>query len=193
VERDFEPEPPGVGGPAALGITTSRTADLGASQRAAIVHLCSWAHGVDFGGLFSLLPADGLHVIAHLDAEVVGHAVITTRWLQPDGLPFLRCAYVDAVATAPTHQRQGVGRAVMLRLAEAAEADGYEVGCLESELRGFYEPLSWERWRGPLAAQTDAGIMPTPDQEGIFVRRLSRTPTVNVDGPLTIRADGRFW
>ena len=63
--------------------------------------------------LFSLLPPDGLHVIARLDGEVVGHAVITTRWLRPDGLPFLRCAYVDAVATAPTHQRQGIGGRVM--------------------------------------------------------------------------------
>jgi aminoglycoside 2'-N-acetyltransferase I len=187
------PDTSGAGVRDAVWIATSRTSDLTAEERAAIVELCSWAHGVDFGGLFSLLPPDGLHVIARLDAEIVGHAVITTRWLQPDELPFLRCAYVDAVATAPTHQRQGVGRSVMLRLADAAEADGYEIGCLESELRGFYEPLGWEQWRGPLAAQTDAGVVPTPDQEGIFILRLSRTAGVDVDGPVTIRADGRFW
>ena len=131
--------------------------------------------------------------MAHLDRELVGHAVITTRWLRPDGLPYLRCAYVDAVATAPTHQRQGIGGAVMRRMAEAAEADGFEIGGLESELRGFYEPLGWERWRGARAAQTDGGLVSTPDEEAVFVLRIARTPPLDLDGPLTIKADGRFW
>jgi aminoglycoside 2'-N-acetyltransferase I len=193
MERHSVPDAAGAGVPDALRIETCRTADLTAEERAAVVDLCSWAHQVDFGGLFSLLPPDGMHVFARLDADLVSHAVITTRWLQPDSLRFLRCAYVDAVATAPTHQRRGVGHAVMRRLAEAAGTDGFQIGCLESELRGFYEPLGWERWRGPLAAQTDAGVVPTPDQEGIFILRLSHTPTLDVDGPLTIRAAGRFW
>ena len=184
---------PVIGGPEGLRIATARTADLGPVQRAAIVDLCSWAHGVDFGELFAFLPPDGLHVIAHLDAEVVGHAVTTTRWLRPGALPFLRCAYVDAVATAPTHQRLGIGSAVMRRLAEAADVDGYDIGGLESELRGFYEPLGWMRWRGARAAQTDAGPVATPDEEGVFVLRLARTPPLDVDGPLTVKADGRFW
>ena len=188
-----EPGSSGVSGPQGLRIAAARTADLGPMERTAIVDLCSWAHGVDFGQLFSLLPKDGLHVMAHLDGELVGHAVITARWLRPEGLPYLRCAYVDAVATAPTHQRQGVGGAVMRRLAEAADADGYEIGGLESELRGFYEPLGWERWRGARAAQTDDGLESTPDEEGVFVLRLARTPPLDVDGPLTIKADGRFW
>ena len=193
MKRHDGPDTFGQGGPAALRITKSLTTDLRAAERGEIVAMCSWAHGVDFGQLFSLLPPDGIHVIAHLATEVVGHAVITTRWLQPDELPFLRCAYVDAVATAPTHQRQGVGRAVMLRLAEAAAAEGYEIAGLESEIRGFYEPLGWERWRGPLAAQTEAGLVATPDQEGVYVLRLARTPPLDVHQPLTIRADGRFW
>lgn len=193
MERESEPASSSVGGPDGLRIATARTADLTAAERAAIVDLCSWAHGVDFGQLFSFLPPDGLHVIARLGAEDLGHAVITTRWLRPDGLPFLRCAYVDAVATAPTRQRQGIGGAVMRRLALAADADGYEIGGLESELRGFYEPLGWVRWRGARAAQTDAGSVATPDEQGVFVLRYARTPTLDIDGPLTVMADGRFW
>jgi aminoglycoside 2'-N-acetyltransferase I len=134
-----------------------------------------------------------MHVIARMGAEVVGHAVITTRWLRPDGLPFLRCAYVDAVATAPSHQHRGIGRAVMSRLEEAADTDGYEIGGLESELRGFYESLGWERWRGARAAQTEAGSVETPDEEGVFVLRLASTPPLDLDGLLTVKADGRFW
>ncbi len=193
MERQSEPVSSGVGGPDRLRIATVRTSDLSPAQRGAIVDLCSEAHGVDFGELFSMLPPDGLHVIAAVDDEVVGHAVTTTRWLRPGGLPFLRCAYVDAVATAPTHQHQGIGGAVMRRLAQAADVDGYEIGALESELRGFYEPLGWERWRGARAAQTDGGLVSTPDEEGVFVLRLARTPPLDVDGPLTIKADGRFW
>ncbi len=193
MEGQSRPGSFGLGGPEGLRITTARTADLRPAERAEIVDLCSWAHGVDFSQLFSFLPPDGLHVIARTDAELVGHAVITTRWLQPGGSPFLRCAYVDAVATAPTHQRHGIGGAVMRRLAEAADVDGYEIGGLESELRGFYEPLGWERWRGARAAQTDAGPVATPDEEGVFVLRLARTPPLDIDGPLIVKADGRSW
>ena len=193
MEGQSEPASFDIGSPEALRIAAARTADLSPADRATIIELCTWAHGVDFSQLFSFLPPDGMHVIARLGAEVVGHAVITTRWLRPDGLELLRCAYVDAVATAPTHQRQGIGRGVMSRLAEAADSDGYEIGGLESELRGFYESLGWERWRGARAAQTDAGLVATPDEQGVFVLRLSRTPPLDVDGPLTIKADGRFW
>ena len=193
MERQNEPGSPGVGSPEGLRIACTRTADLSAAQRAGIVDLCSRAHGVDFGELFSLLPPDGLHAIAHLDGELVGHAVISTRWLRPDGLPYLRCAYVDAVATTPSHQRQGIGGVVMRTVAQAADEDGYEIGGLESELRGFYEPLGWVRWRGARAAETEAGSVATPDEEGVFVLRLARTPPLDVDGLLTIKADGRFW
>jgi hypothetical protein len=81
----------------------------------------------------------------------------------------------------------------MRRLAATADAGGFEIGGLESELRGFYEPLGWQRWRGQLAGLTDAGLVPTPDQDGIFVLRLAHTPTIDIDAPLTIQADGRLW
>lgn len=55
-------------------------------------------------------------MLGYLDAELVGHAVVTTRWLQPSGLPVLRTAYVDAVSTLPRYQRLGYGSAVMRHL-----------------------------------------------------------------------------
>jgi GNAT superfamily N-acetyltransferase len=179
--------------PAVPRIEVVRTAEIDVPQRVAIVELCTSAHGVDFGELFDLLPPDGLHVIARLDGFMVGHAVITTRWLRHGDGPFLRTAYVDAVATAPGYQRRGIGSAVMRRLAVAAEGDGFEIGALESELRGFYEHLGWELWRGPRAALTEAGLVPTPDQEGVFVLRWRNTPPLDPLGHLTIKADGRFW
>jgi aminoglycoside 2'-N-acetyltransferase I len=128
-----------------------------------------------------------------MDAEVVGHAVITTRWLQPQGLPLLRTAYVDAVTTSQAHQSRGIGSAVMRRVAEEAAAEGYEIGGLESGLRGFYERLGWERWCGPLAGRTEAELTPTPEQDGIFILRLPKTPPLGLDGLLTIEVNGRIW
>jgi aminoglycoside 2'-N-acetyltransferase I len=156
--------------------------------------VCLEAHEEpDFENLFSYLPPDALHVLAHLDHELVGHAVVTTRWLQPDGLPLLRTAYVDAVATAPAQQGRGIGSAVMRELADAVP--DYDVACLETELQGFYERLGWEEWRGPLAGRSDNGsLIPTPDQTGVMVLRLPHTPVLDLDALLTIEATpARIW
>ena len=176
----------------ALHIITKRTADLDEAARQAIVTMCTEAHQHDFGPLFTFLPPDGLHVIGYLENELVGHAVITTRWLQPAGLPILRTAYVDAVATSPAHQGRGVGSAIMRHLAEAASRD-YDIACLETDRHSFYTRLGWELWRGPLAGRGGDGLVPTPDQTGIMILRLPKTPPLNLDGLLTIEIGGRIW
>jgi len=163
-------------------------------MRQAIVRMCTEAHQQDFGQLFTLyLPPDGLHVIGMVEDEVVGHAVVTTRWLQPEGCALLRTAYVDAVATLPAHQGQGIGSAIMRRLAEEAVADGYEIAGLETDRHGFYERLGWQLWRGALAGRGDDGLVPTPDQTGIMILCLPRTPLLNLDRMLTIEIGGRIW
>jgi aminoglycoside 2'-N-acetyltransferase I len=127
---------------------------------------------------------------------LVSHAVVTTRWLQPDGQPELKTAYVDAVATLPAYQGQGYGSAVMLELAN--RIDDYSIGCLETERAGFYERLGWELWRGPLAGRSEQGLIPTPDQKGVMVLRLSQTPALDLDQGLTIECQtgelgNRIW
>src|SRR5713101_156536 len=98
-------------------IVSSRTGDLDEATRATIVHVCIAAHAnTEFQQLFALLPADGLHVLGYAQAQLVSHAVATTRWLQPEGLALLKTAYVDAVSTAPAFQGQGFGSAVMRHL-----------------------------------------------------------------------------
>lgn len=174
-------------------LRTLRTGELDEATRAAVVRLCIDAHQEDdFRNLFSYLRPDGLHVLAELGEELVGHAVVTTRWLQPLELPLLRAAYVDAVATSPAHQRQGVGSAVMTHLASAL--DDYDVACLETERVSFYARLGWEEWRGPLAGRTDDGLIPTPDQKGVMILRLPRTPQLDLDTLLTIEVHpARTW
>jgi aminoglycoside 2'-N-acetyltransferase I len=174
-------------------IRTIRTNELDEKTRSAIVRLCIDAHKEDdFQNLFSYLPSEGLHILAFLDDQLIGHAVVTTRWLQAGDLPLLRTAYVDAVATSPEFQGRGVGRAVIRHLASVVT--DYEIACLESERRAFYEHLGWEEWRGPSAGRSEEGLIPTPDQRGIMILRLPRTPALDLDALLTIEVHpARIW
>jgi aminoglycoside 2'-N-acetyltransferase I len=161
---------------------STRTEELSADTRAAIVYVCRTAHQEDdFVHLFSYIPSGGIHVLAHRGQELVGHAVATTRWLQPDGLPLLRTAYIDAVATLPAYQGQGIGSMVMRHLATAI-AD-FEIACLETDRESFYTRLGWEVWRGPLAGRRGSELLPTPDQIGIMILHLAVLhPSISIAG-----------
>ena len=162
--------------------------------RSAIIDLCVAAHQEeDFRNLFSYVPAGGLHFLGFEGAHLVSHAMVTTRWLQPEGYPLLRTAYVDAVATSPAFQGKGHGSALLRFLAGRIDGD-YVIACLETERVGFYEQLGWELWRGPLAGRSEQGRIPTPEQKGIMVLRLSQTPALDLDSMLTIECQvGRIW
>lgn len=172
-------------------IKTSRTRDLSEVERSTIVRLCTEAHHVSFSPLFSLLPPDGLHILGYAEDRLASHAVVTTRWLQPEHLPLLKTAYVDAVATDPRYQGQGIGSAVLRHL--ASMISDYEIACLETERVSFYARLGWEEWRGPLAGRRGTELIPTPDQKGIMILRLPRTPQLDLDSLLTIEYQGRIW
>jgi aminoglycoside 2'-N-acetyltransferase I len=173
-------------------VTSARTEDLNAATRAEIIHVCIAAHQKDdFNHLFAYIPAGGIHVLAYRAHELLSHAVVTPRWLQPEGLPLLRTAYVDAVATLPAYQGQGVGSMVMRQLASLLS--DFEIACLETDRVSFYARLGWEEWRGPLAGRRATELLPTPDQKGIMILRLAGTPALDVDGSLTIEYDGRIW
>jgi len=91
-----------------LELRTLRTYDIDEQTRESVVRLCIDAHQEqDFLNLFSYLPPEGLHVLAYLDERLVGHAVVTIRWLQAGNGPLLRTPYADAVASSPTDQGAG--------------------------------------------------------------------------------------
>jgi aminoglycoside 2'-N-acetyltransferase I len=174
-------------------IRVRRTRQLDTATRVAIVELCTEAFGKDFSGLFLHLPTEGLHFIAHHGNQIVSHAVVTTRWVQPEWLPILRTAYVDAVATLPADQRRGYGSAVMREL--AVHVTDYDLACLQTNSPAFYEQLDWQRWRGPRAGRSpDGQLTPTPDQQNIMILRLPHTPPLDLDRLLTIEMQtGRIW
>jgi aminoglycoside 2'-N-acetyltransferase I len=176
-------------------VRSFKTEELDADTRDAIVNLCVIAHQEDdFKNLFSYVSSGAWHFLAFQDEELVSHAMVTTRWLQPEGHPILKTAYIDAVATLPSAQGRGHGSTLMRHLAQRIDGE-YVIGCLETDDRaGFYERLGWELWRGPLAGRSEQGLIPTPDQKGIMVLRLSRTPALNPDSMLTIECqEERIW
>ena len=74
------------------------------------------------------------------------------------------------------------------------EIDDYEIGCLQTDLVGFYERTGWEPWRGPLAGRDQHGLTFTPEQRGVMVLRLPSTPEVDLESLLTIeRQPHRIW
>jgi aminoglycoside 2'-N-acetyltransferase I len=103
----------------------------------------------------------------------------------------LRTAYVDAVATLPAYQGRGIGSTVMRHLASAISE--YEIACLETDRMPFYTQKGWEAWRGALATRKADAIVPTPDQKGIMILRLDRTPPLDLDSLLVVEYDGRIW
>lgn len=174
-------------------VTMLPTEELTTAQRSSVIDVCIDAHSNDdFRNLFTYIPSGGRHFLAHRGSELVSHAVVTTRWAQPEGQPELKTAYVDAVATQPVYQGRGYASATMRRL--AAEISDYEIGCLQTDRPTFYERLGWELWRGPLAGRSEDGSIPTPDQRGVMVLRLPRTPPFDLDMELTIECQpGRIW
>jgi len=137
-----------------------------------ICDLCTEAYGEDFSVYLEFLGS-GVHVISRLDGAIVSHAMWVARVLESGGRSALRTAYVEAVATKPSHQRQGYASAILSRL--AAEIRDYDLGALSPSNPAFYARLGWEPWRGRLFIRTDNGLEPTPD-ESVMILRLPRTP-----------------
>ncbi|MCL4870315.1 MAG: GNAT family N-acetyltransferase [Anaerolineae bacterium] len=175
-------------------LTSAKTEDLSAATRASIVQVCLTAHQEeDFRNLFTYVPSGGWHFLAYGDEQLVSHALVTTRWLQPEGGAVLKTAYVDAVATLPAYQGRGYGRTLMRQLANEIEQE-YAIACLETDRPAFYIPLGWELWRGPLAGRSEQGLISTPEQHGIMVLRLPQTPELDLERGLTIECQpGRIW
>ncbi len=175
-------------------ILFAKTEDLSAFTRDSIVQLCVEAHHEeDFKNLFIYVPWGGLHALLYRGEQLASHALVTTRWLQPEGLPVLRTAYVDAVATLPIHQGQGYGSMLMHQLANEIDNE-YTIAGLETDRAEFYKKLGWQLWRGPLAGRSEQGLIPTPEQKGIMILVLSLTPALNLDSALTIECQSeRIW
>ncbi|HEU4832464.1 MAG TPA: GNAT family N-acetyltransferase, partial [Actinomycetota bacterium] len=135
---------------------------LGADEVAALRQLFDEAWGDDADGFTDQdwsHAVGGVHVIAETDACVVAHASVIGRELRTAGHR-LRTGYVEAVATRPSRQREGLGSLVIGEVGGLIDRT-YRLGALATGVVGFYERLGWVVWEGPTSVRTAAGLVRT--------------------------------
>ena len=168
--------------------------------REEIVRLCNEAYGEDVSHLFNAYTAD-THVLARSGHALAGHGMIVTRWLQAGDGPLLRTAYVELVATAEDYRNRGIGAGIMVRLAERAAQDGYDLAALCPADTGLYGHLGWEYWQGPLFIRpeaeptTDPELLISTPEERVMILRLPGTLPLDLSQPLSAewRDGGELW
>ena len=135
----------------------------------------------------------GIHAVAWLDDEVVGHAAVVQRRLLHNGRA-LRTGYVEGVGVREDLRGVGYGSALMDPL-ERVIRSAYDLGALGStdEAVPFYGNRGWVRWGGPTYALTPSGVVRTAeDDEGVFVLPVS--VLLDLTGSLTCDwRDGDPW
>lgn len=126
----------------------------------------------------------GMHFVVEVDGAVVSHASVIERVLHTSGRR-LATGYVEGVATLPTHRRRGYGTAIMEQVGEYID-ETFELGALGTGLHALYERLGWIVWRGPTSVRTDRGIVPTTEEDGYVLVRLTLTsPALDVSAPIS--------
>jgi aminoglycoside 2'-N-acetyltransferase I len=133
----------------------------------------SWRGGFDENDWRAALG--GTHFILEERGVIVSHGAVVERRLEVDGQPMLT-GYVEAMATLPERQRQGLGTLVMREINGFIER-AFELGAMAASLQGFYGPLGWELWPGQTGVRTADGVRLTPKEAGaILVRFIGGRP-----------------
>lgn len=176
-----------------VSLTVVPAKELGDVARSEVIELCSEAYETDFSEYLAWLKRV-THVLARdEDGRLVSHACWITRWLQVEANEPMRTAYVEAVATARSARNRGLASAVMLKL-QASILD-YDIAALSPAVEGIYVRLGWEKWQGALFARRDGVVEASPDDEGVMIFRLPKTPPLDLSKALSIewRPGGEVW
>jgi aminoglycoside 2'-N-acetyltransferase I len=132
-----------------------------------------WSHAVG-----------GVHVIAEAGGHIVAHASVVGRELHTAGHR-LRTGYVEAVATRPSRQREGLGSLVIGEVRELIDR-AYRLGALATGVVGFYEQLGWVAWEGPTFVRTATGLVRTAEEDGnVLVRLTPTSPELDLSAPIS--------
>jgi aminoglycoside 2'-N-acetyltransferase I len=149
-----------------------------ADPRAVSFNDDDWAHALG-----------GVHFVLDVDGTIASHAAVVERELHVDGRP-LRTGYVEAVATLPERQGQGLGSRVMRDVNEYL-ATTFELGALATSVQGFYERLGWQVWQGPTYVRTPNGDERTADEDGGILILLTPSSPAGLDLTAPISCEWR--
>src|SRR3954447_19314057 len=151
--------------------------------RAALRHLWGRAFGDRFSDDDAQHAYGGVHVLMRDGDSLIGHASAVPRRMRFGDGVWLPVGYVEAVATDPQRQHEGIGRSVMQRL-HTEIARRWPVALLSTgKATHFYEELGWERWCGLSYTRTSRGVVPDNEHGGLMVLRMDRSvvPDISVD------------
>ncbi|MBN1161739.1 MAG: GNAT family N-acetyltransferase [Dehalococcoidales bacterium] len=178
--------------PEKLTLEVKRSADLSEREYTEILKLCTGAYGRDYRPFMASFR-DATHVLGRISGRLASHALWVTRRLQNAGLELWRTAYVEAVATDERYRRKGYASAVLRRL--AVEITDYDIGGLcTGHSFDLYSKLGWRLWRGPLFIRTDKGTLATPEEKGVKILVLPKTPPLDLDASLSAEwREGELW
>jgi aminoglycoside 2'-N-acetyltransferase I len=135
----------------------------------------------------------GSHFLVEVGGRLVAHASVVERDLHVDGRHF-RTGYVEAVATAPDRQGQGLGSLAMQEASDHIR-EHFELGALGTGRHAFYERLGWRTWLGPAYVRTSGGPVRTPFDEGfILVLLTHRSADLDLTGSISCEwRPGDVW
>ncbi|HKH25226.1 MAG TPA: GNAT family N-acetyltransferase [Acidimicrobiales bacterium] len=169
------------------------TAEASSDLLAEIRHLLDDAFGGHFTDDDWEHTRGGWHVVVVDGGVVVSHAAVVPRVIHVADRP-LSTGDVEAVATAPGRQREGLGTLAMGELATVLRRE-FEMGALSTGLHEFYWRLGWERWRGPTFVRTGTETIRTPDEDdGVMVLRFGPSRDIDLAAPISCEArPGGDW
>ena len=129
----------------------------------------------------------GTHFVVSTDRTIVAHAAVVSRSLDVGDRAY-RTGYVEGVATALSHRRQGFGSLAMQEASHHIK-ERYELGALSTAMHGFYEHVGWERWRGPSFVRQGTSLRRTEDEdEGLMVLRFGPSATADLGASISCEA-----
>jgi aminoglycoside 2'-N-acetyltransferase I len=166
-----------------LDIQVKLNKDISAGEYAAIIALCSQAFKRDYTSFMGMFM-DPTHVLGRYQGELVSYVLWITRWLQMGRGPLMRTAYIEGLATELSHRNKGFASQVMKRA--AAEIQDFDIAALSTGSIGFYKRLNWQLWQGPLFIRKDNELVPTPEEQGVMVLPLPKTPSFSLYNSLSI-------
>jgi aminoglycoside 2'-N-acetyltransferase I len=174
-------------------VTVVHTADLDPETRAAARRLLDAAFAGDWSAADWEHALGGLHVLAHEQDRLVGHAAVVQRRLLHGGRA-LRTGYVEAVAVAPDRRGRGHGHLLMAEVERLIDR-AYDLGALSATDSGLglYRSRGWRPWRGPTGVLAPDGPRRTPADDGSVHVYATILPP-DLDGELTCDwRDGDVW
>jgi aminoglycoside 2'-N-acetyltransferase I len=157
--------------------------EVDVKTKAALRRLWDRAFGDRFSDDDAQHAYGGVHVLMRDGERVIGHASAVPRRLRFGDGPWLTVGYVEAVATDPQRQGEGIGRSVMQRL-HTQIVRRWPVALLSTgQATRFYEALGWEPWRGRSYTRSSRGVLPDNEHGGLMVLRIdpSVVPDISAD------------